>query len=667
MHPVRSDERTGWAVGAGVRHPPRRVGGPVLQICCAAIVLAFVLVALRAKIAFTRADLRSPGRILRALPGIAYSDLAYVAALTGVFLALCVLVARQPGLQRLIARSFAAAACLSLILGFVNVRAVAELGRPVNYQWLYYSHFMRSMDSYTALAALLSWSWVATVLAACLGLLLGSSVLARIGGRALSGRAVRPWTAAAALGACVSYLALGRAWHGSGNWSAASLENPVVALAASVFDAGANPVLDRMPTRIGPDDFLTVGARGASVTSTPFTARARKAGVRNVIVVVLESVGAEYLWGFGAPDSGRMPELERYQGSARRYVNFYAHQPSTTHSLVALLLADYPPHSFRVLTREHPDIALPSLSGELKGQGYRTAFINAEDVGFQGADVFLAHRQFDLVEDASSGPCAATPGGTPPYDDCMVRKLTEWIGRDSTRPFFGVLWTYQTHFPYLAPSGGKELVNPPAGPAGQQPSDSVDVRFARYLRALRETDKALGKLLQGLDQQGQLDSTLVVVLGDHGEAFGQHGNSFHRYLYEEEVHVPLLLINRRLFHGESDSAIGGTIDLAPTVMDLLGLRLPAEWQGRSLFNPHRTGRVYLFGPYSGLFGYRDGSRKLIYDAIADQAALYDLASDPRETIDLAGSHPAAVREGRERLAAWVQFQNRFYRQYGVSR
>jgi lipoteichoic acid synthase len=639
----------------------------VVRICAIGTVLALILVALRAKIVFTRSDLRSPGRLIGGLVIASYADIAYVAGLTGGFVVLCLLARSGGGVRKLLVGAFAAAACVSLILGFVNVRAVAELGRPVNYQWLYYSHFMRSMDSYTALAALLSWSWVATVLAACLALLLASYLLARVGGRALSGPGVRPWTAAAAAGACVSYLALGWGWRGSGNWSAATLENPVVTLATSVFDAGANPVLARMPTDIGPDDFLTAGARDASVTSTPFTARARKAGVRNVIVVVLESVGAEYLWGFGAAESGRMPELERYQRSARRYVNFYAHQPSTTHTLVALLLADYPPHSFRVLTREHPDIALPSLSGELKAQGYRTAFINAEDVGFQGADAFLAHRRFDLVEDASSGPCAATPGSTPPYDDCMVRKLTNWIGRDSVRPFFAVLWTYQTHFPYLAPSGGEERVSPPAGEAGQQASDSQDVRFARYLRALRETDKALGKLLQGLEQRGQLDSTLVVVLGDHGEAFGQHGNSFHRYLYEEEVHVPLLLINPRLFHGESDSAIGGTIDLAPTVMDLLGYRLPAEWQGRSLFDPHRTGRVYLFGPYSGLFGYRDGSRKLIYDAIADHAALYDLASDPRETINIAGSHPAAVREGRERLAAWVQFQNRFYRQYGVSR
>ena len=59
----------------------------------------------------------------------------------------------------------------------MNVRAIAELGHPVNYQWLYYSNFMRSLDSYTALAALLSWRWVSVVAAACLGLLLVAHLL----------------------------------------------------------------------------------------------------------------------------------------------------------------------------------------------------------------------------------------------------------------------------------------------------------------------------------------------------------------------------------------------------------------------------------------------------------------------------------------------------------
>jgi hypothetical protein len=86
-------------------------------------------------------------------------------------------------------------------------------------------------------------------------------------------------------------------------------------------------------------------------------------------------------------------------------------------------------------------------------------------------------------------------------------------------------------------------------------------------------------------------------------------------------------------------------------------------QGRTLFTPDRSGRVYLFGPYSGLFGFREGSQKLIYDAIGDETELYDLAADPHEGLNLAAERPAIVQEGRERLAAWMQYQNRFYRRF----
>ncbi|MFL5493737.1 MAG: sulfatase, partial [Gemmatimonadales bacterium] len=280
----------------------------------------------------------------------------------------------------------------------------------------------------------------------------------------------------------------------------------------------------------------------------------------------------------------------------------------------------------------------------------------------QQADAFLARRQFDMVADSWTNPCTDQELDSLGSDECMMRRLTTWIDREPSRPFFAVVWTGQTHFPYALSRSAPAIAKPnlPSNVGGHSAPDSLAVRFERYLRALRESDRATGNVLRHLAQRGLLDSTLVAVVGDHGEAFGQHGNWAHRYLYEEEVHIPLLLINHRLFHGETDDAIGGTIDLAPTIMDLLGYPVPGEWQGRSLFSSDRPGRVYLFGPYSGLFGYREGSQKLIYDAIGDEAELYDLAADPHEALNLAGGHPDVVLRGRERLAAWMQYQNRFY-------
>ena len=291
-------------------------------------------------------------------------------------------------------------ASLSLLLGFVNVRAIAELGHPVNYQWLYYSNFMRSLDSYTALAALLSWRWIGVVRWRAWALLLVAHLLVLATRQVLAAR-VGPLAATIAVGALVAYLGIGWFWRHAAGATSPKEANAVVALVGSVLDADANPVLAKMPTRFGPDDFLTAGDRQATGTRTPYTG-ARPPSRRAQRHRYSHGVGRapSTLWRFGAADSGGTPELDHYQQWARRFTSFYAHQPSTTHSLVSLLLGVYSPHSFRVVTREHPDIALPSLSGELKRQGYRTALISAGGNRFQSVDLFLSHQHFDLIADS---------------------------------------------------------------------------------------------------------------------------------------------------------------------------------------------------------------------------------------------------------------------------
>ncbi|TGR89203.1 hypothetical protein EN834_36835, partial [bacterium M00.F.Ca.ET.191.01.1.1] len=72
--------------------------------------------------------------------------------------------------------------------------------------------------------------------------------------------------------------------------------------------------------------------------------------------------------------------------------------------------------------------------------------------------------------------------------------------------------------------------------------------------------------------------------GDHGEAFGEHDDYVHASaIYEENVHIPLIMINKHLFHDQVVQSVGGIVDIAPTILDILGLPLPKQWQGRSLF------------------------------------------------------------------------------------
>jgi lipoteichoic acid synthase len=233
-------------------------------------------------------------------------------------------------------------------------------------------------------------------------------------------------------------------------------------------------------------------------------------------------------------------------------------------------------------------------------------------------------------------------------DTCLVTAFDQWVREAPSARFFAVLWTLQTHYPYFS--------------SGTQRQFGAKARgLNRYLNALHQSDQVFGQLMRSLEDRGLLASTLVVVVGDHGEAFGQHGRRVHgELLYEEDLRIPLLLVNPRLFGGEVDSVVSGMKDVAPTVLDLLGYPTPREWQGRSLIRDGRSDRTYFFSLRSDFrFGYRDGRPKLLFNATENKAELYDLAADPRESANLAPQHPALVQEGVQHLADWIRSHDRF--------
>src|SRR5262249_53511299 len=139
-----------------------------------------------------------------------------------------------------------------------------------------------------------------------------------------------------------------------------------------------------------------------------------------------------------------------------------------------------------------------------------------------------------------------------------------------------------------------------------------DSDVVRYRNALHEGDAAIGELLAGLRARGLDRSTLIVVFGDHGEAFGQHAGNFAHTLalYDENVRVPLMVVlpaGSRVARRVSRTA--SLVDVPPTVLDLLGVGAPAAFQGSSLLTP-KARMALFFTDYSmGLLGLRDGCAK----------------------------------------------------------
>jgi arylsulfatase A-like enzyme len=635
---------------------PEKASRAYLQCVATGISLAVFLVLVRFKVLGypIRGTVLSLFLPKAALTG--YLDVLYAMGLTLFFGALLLLL---PGRSKPINRVFMGVAVVSLLCGLVNIQMVKMLGTPFNYQWFYYSDLLNSNDSFYSTLAGFSAAQIVTSLLLCVGLcvalLAAAAVLSRLGYQ-LDHR-VRRWVPLVVLAGCAAYLPVARYYVKKKQYKHHKLANPVVAFVSSVASTlvYAPDLYNREVPAHMFDDFLPGPQPADGQATTQFVRSSSGGDIRNVLFFVLESVPAEYV---GNPKY--TPELTRHLPEASTFANIYAHCPSTNNSLATLLTASYPWLSYKSITHEYPSLKVPSLSHELQERGYRTAFMHTSDNRFNRMGEFLQYRGFDAVEDVNTINCKNNEQFKPKEgmylngvnDECLVESFTSWLAKsDTTKPFFGMLWTSQTHYPYF-------LSEP------EQNLGATNRYQNRYLNALRHSDAVLGNLLTELKKKGLYESTLIVIVGDHGEAFDDHDQFGHgNAIYEENVHVPLVLINPQLFKGEKYPTIGGHIDLAPTVMDILGLRAPTEWEGKSLFGAGRKDRAYFFAPWTDFkFGYREGPYKIIYNATLNTIEVFNLDVDPQEHNNLAGEMPELVEQGYDRLAAWVQHQDKHFKE-----
>jgi glucan phosphoethanolaminetransferase (alkaline phosphatase superfamily) len=362
---------------------------------------------------------------------------------------------------------------------------------------------------------------------------------------------------------------------------------------------------------------------------------------RHVVVIHLESTGAGYLRPYGAA-SDPMPNLTRLADRAILFEHAYTVYPETIKSFFGVQCAlhpamDAPPEAYG------RDFG-PSLGSVLREQGYATGLFHSGRFMYLGMEHAIRNRGYDTLEDAGAigGDHDSSFGIDEPS---AVRRILAWIdGLPPGKRFLVSYLPIAGHHPYATPKRGPF-------------PDKEDVD--RYRNALHYSDEALGQLLDGLGRRGLGEKTLLVITGDHGEAFGQHdGNYGHSlFLYEENIRVPfVILIPGVIRRQQRISRVANLIDTAPTVFDLLGLAIPGGLQGRSLL-PARTGMAFFCTDYSlGLLGLRDGRWKLIHETESGRSLLFDLEDDPAETTDLAKEHPERVAAYRDHLLRWAAAQ-----------
>ena len=571
-----------------------------------------------------------------------YLDVALILVVMLSVLVLIGLASRRSGLARCLAHTFVGFTGVAVFLGWVNALALFRIGSPITFQWLYLGDMLRSYTSLSAIAHMFTFDAVMALVAALGAWFCLFRLALRLFSKMQHWR-LRYWLVGLAFVSTCGYFAL--AIHRTAFYKVPEehVANPLVILVSSTL-AVARAGLFTVDDPIEPESL-------PPATSDPalLPAGLREQPIQNVLLVVMESVGSQYVAGTGQEEAKRWtPNIASYLSHSIVMPNIYAHVPYSSKSLYGLLTSHYPVISIEAETELFAKA--PMLSQLLKDAGRRTAFFHSGDFQFQNVEEFLQGRGFDHLADMKSIPCNL-PGMDVPWihldavdDRCTADALINWIDEDPQKPFFGMFWTDNTHYPYLP---GLGLIEP----------TSSDPDKDNYLAAVQTSDAAIGRILDHLRRQNRLDSTLVVIMGDHGEAFGEHDARIHgTNIYEEQIHIPLLLINPRL-DGSKWPTVGGIIDIGPTILHVLGLRQEPDVDGRSLFDPHRSERVFLFSPnYRMMAGYREGQQKFIFDLVRGESALFDLERDPGEEHNAVDPETAAL--GKRRLAGWLAQQRR---------
>ncbi len=531
------------------------------------------------------------------------------------------------------------------MFAFTNITTVKLLGYPFNYEWFYYSDFLGSEDSINAIKENLTIFTILNLVAISTSVFL----LEKIWEHAvayINATKYLKYPSYALVFILLVFLVIS-SLRLDKKYDKGKVENAVLVMGISIINTDKAASFFKLPI----DDNERFKPREGTCLS--LENHSKEKVIKNVIFIILESSGAKYFDAYGGKYN-ITPNLNAYAEKSILYKNAYAHAPATMKSMVSLLGSIYPYISYKSLTREKPDFHHPTLPLLLKQRGYKTSFFTSADLSYMKGKQFLQNCRFDTIEDFSEINCSSDfkqdiyNKGDAIDDLCLTDRFEIWLGNNNKASFFSTIWTAQGHYPYLFSQEEEDF-------------DVDNIYFNRYLNTIKHCDKMIGDIIEILKENQLFESTLIVVTGDHGEAFNQHNNHGHASnIYEENVKIPLYFINPLLFNGEQREDIVSMKDIASTTLALLDIKIPPTWHGRDIISTHHD-EVFFFSPFSDyLFGYRKGNKKFIFNETNKSVEVFDLLNDPDEKINIRHQIPESeITHAKKRIASWVQYQDKF--------
>jgi arylsulfatase A-like enzyme/Tfp pilus assembly protein PilF len=348
---------------------------------------------------------------------------------------------------------------------------------------------------------------------------------------------------------------------------------------------------------------------------------------RHLLLVSLDTVRADHLGSYRYP-AAQTPRIDALAASGLRFEHASTVAPLTLPAHSSLMTGTFPAwHGVRDNGGFYLDDDQLTIAEILRDKGFRTggfigAFVLDRRWGIsQGFDRYFDDFDLDKYSDASAMDMIQRPGGE------VVDRALEWLQAEPKRPFFAWVHLYDAHAPYEAPEPFR--------------SRFPRTRDGAYDAEIASADAQIGRLVDALRADGRLDDTLIVIVADHGEMLGEHGELTHGFfIYEAATHIPLIISGPGVPAGVIADQVR-IVDVMPTALSLLGVAVPKAAQGANLMPLARGQHLalvahseswyprYHYG-WSELRAIQDGRFKLIR---APRPELYDLSTDPREERD----------------------------------
>ncbi|HEU6450683.1 MAG TPA: LTA synthase family protein [Gemmatimonadaceae bacterium] len=333
----------------------------------------------------------------------------------------------------------------------------------------------------------------------------------------------------------------------------------------------------------------------------------------NVILIIWESLTAKVVGRLGGV-AGVTPMLDSLSHEGILFDSLYASGDRSAQGLVAIL-SGFPtlPH-VQIMNTPKKAAELPALSRDFGEAGYTTSFYYGGELAFANIKAYLINARFGRIigEDAFARSDRNSKWGA--HDHVVLGRLLSDVPA-LPRPFFTTIFTLSSHEPFEIPT------------APRFPGSDVESEF---LSAHAYTDRSVGDFLRAAEREPWWDSTLVVIVGDHGHPLPRVHPSDGEQA-SARYHIPMLWLGGALAVRDMVvHRIGSQTDLAPTLLDQLQLASDDYHWGRDLFAAGKGGASFAWFAYLDGFGFVDQRGRLVYDAIGRRVTQRAGAAGPPE-------------------------------------